>query len=381
MPLAYAGVGYTCTELLNGLTDAGAICTLFAPRLNGPVPNRFAIRTVIPGKPFPFRLLGRPARWAVEQAMLAAIDRDGPGEAIAYVWPGASERLLHRLRDRRIPIVRELINCFDGLGLSVLDAAYDRAGLPRGHRITVATVEADRRLLALADLVFASNVAAEASLAEAGIARSKILPTSFGWRADGYGAVPAARDATDEPMFLFVGDVCVRKGAHLLLDYWARAQVKGRLVLAGRIEPALAQLCAPLLARPEVSAPGYVADMSALYRAADVFVFPSLEEGGPQVTYEAAGCGLPLLVSPMGAGRVARDERNGLIREPYDADGWIVTLRRLAADVNERRRFGEAAREDAQAFTWDKVGARRHAQLAAALASRARQGDISPAPV
>ena len=55
----------------------------------------------------------------------------------------------------------------------------------------------------------------------------------------------------------------------------------------------------------------FVADVRALYRTADVFVFPSLEEGGPQVTYEACGCGLPVITTPMGAAESARQNQEG----------------------------------------------------------------------
>ena len=64
-----------------------------------------------------------------------------------------------------------------------------------------------------------------------------------------------------------------------------------------------------------------------------MFVFPTLEEGDPQVTYEAAGCGLPILTTPMGAGRLIEDESNGLIVKPCDVDALAEALWRL---VNSR---------------------------------------------
>ena len=121
---------------------------------------------------------------------------------------------------------------------------------------------------------------------------------------------------------VFVGGICVRKGAHLLLDYWAQSGVKGRLVMAGQLEPAIKEKCANLLSRDDVIVRDYIPNVGALYRSADVFAFPSLEEGGPQVTYEACGCGLPVITTPMGAGRIVRHDREGFVIDPYDR-AWL----------------------------------------------------------
>ena len=51
---------------------------------------------------------------------------------------------------------------------------------------------------------------------------------------------------------LFVGLACVRKGIHLLLKAWARAKLKGRLVLAGDIDSRGRQRCAEQLNRSDV---------------------------------------------------------------------------------------------------------------------------------
>jgi glycosyltransferase involved in cell wall biosynthesis len=77
------------------------------------------------------------------------------------------------------------------------------------------------------------------------------------------------------------------------------------------------------------------------------------------VTYEAMAHGLPVLASPMGAGSIMRDGIDGLIVEPYDQDGWVEALRKLAHSPNLRFYFGAIARNRAAEFTWEKVGRRR----------------------
>jgi glycosyltransferase involved in cell wall biosynthesis len=107
----------------------------------------------------------------------------------------------------------------------------------------------------------------------------------------------------------------------------------------------------------------FVKDIGALYRSADVFIFPSLEEGGPQVTYEACGCALPVITTPMGAGRVVRHGQEGFVLDPLDRSGWIAAIRELAEDPLKRAAMAAAARARADLFTWDIVATRRKHQI------------------
>ena len=86
--------------------------------------------------------------------------------------------------------------------------------------------------------------------------------------------------------------------------------------MAGQLEPTIKSKCADVLRRDDVIILDYVQNVGAVYRSADVFAFPSLEEGDPLVTYEACGCGLPIITTPMGAGRVVRHNREGFVDRP-----------------------------------------------------------------
>jgi glycosyltransferase involved in cell wall biosynthesis len=206
---------------------------------------------------------------------------------------------------------------------------------------------------------------AERSLIEDGVSSSKIRGVSFGWEPRRFEGGSRSLPPIDAATFLFVGTICLRKGAHLLLQYWARSGIRGRLVLVGRIEPVIEQLCAKYLKRDDVILIEYTRDLGPLYRSADAFVFPSLEEGGPQVTYEACGSGLPVITSPMGAARIA-DASTGYVIDPFDEAGWIDAMRTLAADGDLRKRLGASAREKAQDYTWAKVSVARQKVFAEA---------------
>ena len=148
----------------------------------------------------------------------------------------------------------------------------------------------------------------------------------------------------------------------MLLEYWAKSKIHGRLVLVCDVEPAVRKLSAQHLARPDVEVMSFRRDLGPLYRSADVFVFTPIEEGGPQVTYEAAGCGLPLIVSPMGAARIA-DATTGYVVQPLDEPGWIEAMKTLAGDVELRCATAAEARQKSLRFTWLRVAEARHSVL------------------
>ena len=102
-----------------------------------------------------------------------------------------------------------------------------------------------------------------------------------------------------------------------------------------------------------------------MYAAADVFVFPTHEEGGPQVIYEAAACGLASIVSPMGAGRIVRHGSECLMIDPLDVGNIAAALTKLAEDEPLRRSLGVRAAERSLDFTWAAVGTRLYEHFCA----------------
>jgi glycosyltransferase involved in cell wall biosynthesis len=162
---------------------------------------------------------------------------------------------------------------------------------------------------------------------------------------------------------LFVGSISVRKGAHIILQAWDKAKINGKLVLCGKLDDAIRATCSHILERNDVVWVDFQTDIGRFYNEADAFVFPTLEEGGPLVTYEAMAHGLPVMVSPMGAGAIVRDKIDGVIVSDFQPECWAQELRKLATDADLRDTMGCAARHRAQSFTWDRVGASRAKSL------------------
>ncbi len=338
-------------------------CYLNRTRIDmGAVPHRVSL-------PQPVARLGlaryeAALRRRTERRFLAALE---PG-AVAWLWPGASLEVHREVRRRGNPLVMEGINTRMAEARKVLDAAYAAEGLAPAHRSTDARIAEEEEMLSCATHFFSPSPGVDAALTARGSAFSgRMMKSSYGAWMAAAAAVPRAPRAGDDPVFLFVGTVDIRKGAPLLLRAWARAAPPARLVLAGRVQPAVAQICAAELALPSVTALGHVAGVYREFARADVFVMPSLEEGDPQVTYEAASFGLPILASPAGGGRLAERTRAVFPIDPRDTDAFAEALTAFATDPARRDAYGARAAAAAPAFDWDRIGAERIRELAAAL--------------
>ncbi len=78
------------------------------------------------------------------------------------------------------------------------------------------------------------------------------------------------------------------------------------------------------------------AKLHEAYQSADVFVFPSLAEGGVYVIYEALAAGLPCIVS-ANAGSAVRDGIEGFVVPVGDVEALAARLTQLAGDEALRR--------------------------------------------
>lgn len=298
----------------------------------------------------------------------------GSGD-LALIFPGVEMPVYEQIKKAGHPLFVEFVNCHRQAAHEILRSLYENEGLEPPTQVNDPVEEqADFDRTDIADFVFAPSQGVYDSLLSAGVPEEKVLPASRGWSPELLTAQhrESPIEKSDEPVFLFVGTINLRKGVHFLLRAWAKAGVKGRLVIAGKMTDPVAKVCSEELNRDDVELLGYIDDIGTAYHSADVFVMSSLEEAGPRVTYEAMGCGLPALVTPMGGGRVAESGKGVIEVDPHNQDQWIDAIRRLAQDVELRKQLGAEAREAAQEFTWDKVGKRRRESLLSAAATLKR---------
>lgn len=381
-PMSYGGQGWpeTCVNIVRQFPRRGLQPTLVVPRLRRALPPALNAMQALPPilSALPWRLVSSHARAAHERLFARLLDEADPRCTIAYFWPGSSAELVKKARRAGIVTVREMINTFQGMARRILEQAHDRHGLPPFAGITRQAVEEEARELQLYDHVFASNPQVEQSLREAGIQSSRIIPARFGWPRERFSAGNGPAGRPDGPLrVLFVGTIGVRKGILDLLKAWETIGIEAELLLVGGLDPAVQPHLARALRNPSVKHLPFTDDIAGIYRTSDIFVFPTLEEGGPQVTLEAGGCGLPVITTPMGAARLVEDGVNGMVVGAGDVEALAGALAGLAADPQLRQRFSKRIEEDAAAFAYDRVGAER-ADILIELLEKERSGSRLP---
>ena len=155
----------------------------------------------------------------------------------------------------------------------------------------------------------------------------------------------------------------MRKGVPWLLE--AVAGLDLDLHLVGPVEPGF-QPRLPANAVLRGPMPGHA--LAEEYRAADLFVLPSLEEGLPLVLLQALASGLPCVATPESG---AEDIGEGVALVPSrDSAALAATLAELAADAERRGDLGRAGRAAVEAgFSWIDYGRRAFAMMDALVQS------------
>lgn len=354
--LTRGGVAYTLTEIMDHLGPNIEVF-LHAPQMLG-IESRSYHRPAFGKLAYKiFSFAERKLKWSeIELSTFdAALEYVQHGD-IVYMWPPYSEELILRAQDKGAIVVAERINCMGEMCKARLTMAYARTGqrLPEGW-CTPEAIADEQRQMRTCDFVTAPNVFVRESLLSAGISPYKILDTCYGYSPSRLARASLPRERFEPPTYLFVGLGNVRKGLDVLLEAWEYAQVDGRLLIAGEIDAGVKQRYARQLAMPNVKALGYVQDIDLVYAQSDVFVFPSHEEGGPQVIYEAAGAGLACITSPMGAGRLLPE--SFMCVNPISSLSVARALIEVADDRELRRNLGANAQHEARTrFTWGHVG-------------------------
>lgn len=364
------GPSYACQALLEAMNAAGLDVSLYCVSCENSVHKPFyQLSLPLWAKPFGYKLfsdnfLKKYTEW---RYLCSLKDQD-----IAYLWPDTSIDTYRAVKSSGYILLTENVNTHQATSKKILDKEYHRLGLIPNHGIEEKNIADECAKLELVDYVFSPSSEVTKSLLKAEVPNEKIIQSSYGCYENSI-LLPeevSGRANRTELTAIFVGRIGIRKGVHLLLDYWAKAGVTGKLKLVGRIEPGAMHLIEPYLHRHDVEHVPFTSDLRSVYLDADVFLLPSLEEGSPLVTYLALGAGLPSIVSPMGGGGVISDGYEGLVVDPHNADEWVESIRKIFSDTEFRLKISSNAYNKASEYLWNNVGHRRGESLLASLANR-----------
>lgn len=208
-----------------------------------------------------------------------------------------------------------------------------------------------------------------------------------------------AKIGENEERLLFVGRVSPEKGIHVLLDAFAKVAAKSPTVQLDIVGPAgsapyeytilvsddamtsdLASFYSsslrtrhgkyfaylkskiPTELRERVSFHGVIpqTDIVDYYRAADLFIFPSVwHEPFGMPLIEAMACELPVIATRSGGmPEIVQDGVTGTLIERGDSTGLAEAIADLLDDDEKRRSMGKRGRERVQeVFSWGHVAA------------------------
>lgn len=376
---ARRGPPESCIQIASRYPSAGFRTEVMLVRARVSVPSNITVTEALPRflRTAPWKAVRDFGIKALNRQFIQKLRNSDPATTIVDIWPSWPSQVVPEAKRLGFTVVRTMTNCACATAKEILDEGYRRQGLTPSHEVSQALVDAETEELQQYDYIISSNDEVDQSLLAIGIPQSRILKSTFGWDSARFDDSVPEPKPSGRLRFLYVGTVGIGKGVPELLEAWRLAALpNAELLIIGQVEANYRGLFEGAL--PDgVEHRAFSPQVGGAYKSADVFVFPTLVEGGPQVVYEAAGCGVPVITTPMGAARLVEDGVNGLITPSGDPSALAAAMHRLAGDAELRVRMGKAAAESAKRFEYQLVGEERARILRDLLESRAPQKTVA----
>ena len=275
----------------------------------------------------PFYRHGNAARW-LTRLLLSRIDvyffpREGPLDAMFIS--------LRRTLGLNIALVTYIVMALDKIAVSpTMTRAIRQADRVIGNSRYVAQTVQDRFQVAT-------------GIIYSGIKRELFHPPA------------EARRPASKLTVLYAGSFQARKRVNVVIrEAASRPSCEFRLVGQGEEEASLRSLVSELGCR-NVTFVGHLSqsDLAEEMRKADVFLFPSVLEGHPQVLGQAASCGLPAVAMELYRPDYVVNGETGYLVESESELSQKLSL--LLSDQDLRSKMSVAAARHALQFDWDRV--------------------------
>jgi glycosyltransferase involved in cell wall biosynthesis len=167
-------------------------------------------------------------------------------------------------------------------------------------------------------------------------------------------------------LLLFAGRLIEQKNPETVMNALVRVlDTPGRIAVfagEGPLRDRLRSLATALGIESRVRFPGYVTNLWAWMKRADVFLSPSLFEGHPNTVLEAAACGCPLVISDIAAHREFLDDSAAVLIPAQDTDALEAGIVGVLDHPGAARRRVERAAEVMAQWSTESI-ARRYEQV------------------
>jgi glycosyltransferase involved in cell wall biosynthesis len=365
--LGRPGISTTAFHQISGLIAQGVTVDVACTSLERELPgaSRVLETLEVGGRRIPHRALGVYRAYAYHDRRAArALKQLGQDVDLVHTWPAGCLRTLLAAREVDVPGFREVPSAHTQTAYE--DAAREAEAIgvelpaDHHHRYDARHLDRELREFAAADFLLVPSEYVVRTFLERGHRPEQLIRHRYGFDPVVFGAESEVeRHDRDGLTALFVGRGEPNKGLHHALRAWidSGAAGRGRFLIAGDVLPPYRAKLAPLLEHPSVEELGFVDDVGAVMRDADVLVLPSVTEGSALVTYEAQAAGCALLVSEA-AGAPLEHRREGLVHAPGDVQALTDHLRLLDGDRELLDRMRARALASSARLTWSAAGER-----------------------
>lgn len=285
---------------------------------------------------------------------------------IYIIWSGFALKTIQRIRkyNPRAIIILERGSSHILFQRQILEQAYTY--LPKHAKNMLPSdkiIAKEQAEYELADFIALPTNFTKKTFIGKGIAENKLVINPYGVDLKDFTYNENLKDKSDTLNILFVGAFCVRKGAKIFLQIVDKLKdnTNIRFQIVGSIETGLEEKIAPYLNKNLFYQPSIPQkELKSFYEKADIFLFPSYEEGMAMVTLQAMACGLTLVVSDnSGAGMVLEHGKTGFLFEPEETEKYVETILLLAKNKDLCRKIGaEVHNKVKTGFTWEDYGQR-----------------------
>jgi glycosyltransferase involved in cell wall biosynthesis len=287
------------------------------------------------------------------------ISRQLPQATIFYGWTHHALWSLKRAKRKGMLTVIERANSHPITYTRLLEQEYHKLGIPYTpyHPAILKKHLAEIRET---DYIAVTSQFTKASLLEHGIREKQILLTPLGIDTTHYHPSlleTETKDSRQPFRVLYVGQICIRKGIHYLLEAWTKLRLaNAELVLVGEVLAELYDTVRQHLKQDTtITLVPHAPDPVAFYQKASVCILPTLEDGFGLVVLEAMACGVPVIITEhTGAKDCVRSGKDGFLIPPYDADAIADTLKSCYTHRETLRQMGILARQQAERYSWQR---------------------------
>jgi glycosyltransferase involved in cell wall biosynthesis len=358
------GIGTTAWHQVSELVRRGVRVTLMCGSCEREVPgiHRVVETMRFAGLPLSYRMLGHDRAFRlhdskVAREVLQQARRLGNRYDVVHCWPLGSLATLRAARSAGTATVLERPNTHTAFAYEVVAAEHAKLGLPltgaNTHAPSAERLRIEEAEYQSADLLACPSDFVAGTFLARGVDAVRIGRHQYGFDPKKFSHGPIERSSGRTFRVVFVGRCEPRKGLHYALEAWHRAggASLGEFVICGAYVAGYRDVLKKWLEGANVVERGYVADVGADMRNADVLILPSIEEGSALVTYEARASGCVLLVSDA-AGAKLVDGQHGFVHRAGDVAQLAAQLEALARDRVMVQRMRAASVADLESLTW-----------------------------